>query len=56
LLAHLLSFMRRFAAYLNLDHIQLGDPAQGLSRDGRRSGRMQIVELATRMRPTCRFL
>lgn len=38
------------------DQIQLDDPAQCLSRDGRWSRCMQILELAARMRPSRRLL
>jgi hypothetical protein len=45
-----------FAAEIGLDQVQFGDAAQHLCRERRRSHHVQVVELATRVRPTCRFV
>ena len=54
-LTNLSPFVGRLALDLGLDDVQLGDPPQRFGRQGRRSCLMQVVELASRVRPAGDF-
>jgi hypothetical protein len=54
-LPHQPSFARRLAADLGFDHIQFADPAQCFDRQRRRPGLVDVMELASRMRPAGGF-